>query len=109
MSKKVALAYIDELKSLGYESLVDLADDEGLMYSGQNSKGESVVFSYGYDSKEGIVIFSKTGATSIDTPNSDDSDVSEIDMTDDMPWPAAVMDGIPELEGKIVNVTNQNA
>lgn len=51
MSKDSAQQYIDKLKALGYKSIMEVNDTDGILYSGQNSDGVLATFTYNYTAK----------------------------------------------------------
>lgn len=109
MSKDSAQQYIDKLKALGYKSIMEVNDTDGILYSGQNSEGVLATFTYNYTAKEGTVAYlPKPDGITNPTGDSDPDSSSEIDMTDASPWPQDFLAGVPELNGKITNVSNQN-
>lgn len=130
MSNEKATQYIADLKKHGYQSIMEVNDADGVMFSGKNSGGVMVTFTYNNTAKEGTVSYlpnspdstmssianpsdsavSNKPNTSNSTNQGDDSQStsSKIDMTDVSPWPQDFLSGVPELKGKIVNVLKQN-
>lgn len=126
MSSDTASQYIANLKQQGYQPILDMTDTDGLLFSGSKSDGENVTFTYNISAKEGTITYTPAqGSVSGVTGISDQTNVSgqtdasglndnssqaqaPVDMTDVSPWPNGFLSGVPELKGKIINVSNQN-
>lgn len=118
MDKEKAAQYVEMLKTQGYKSVMEVNDADGIIYSGQNSSGVAVTFTYNNTAREGTISYVPTAASgtgdsvvsqdpaSLDNTSKDTS--SQVDMTDASPWPQNFMTGVPEMNGKITNVLNQN-
>jgi hypothetical protein len=56
MTKSDAEAYVSTIKQQGYQSLVELTDDESIMFSGQKDN-ITVAFTYNTSAEEGSVSY----------------------------------------------------
>jgi len=104
MSEADAKAYILKLKELGYvNNVVEMTDANSVMFSGESSSGEQVTFIYNISTKDGTIFYDPKGkgTSSISISKS-------VDMTDAAAWPANFIPGVPELNGKITDVVNDN-
>jgi len=123
MSSDTAAQYIANLKQQGYQAVVEMNDEDGLIFSGTISSGASVLFTYTNATQEGTITYTPNQeSASVLTENSTEVSATEIseaaaseitaseavDMTDVSPWPDGFLPGVPELAGKIMNVSNQN-
>lgn len=108
MSKDDATKYLTKLKDLGYQSIMEVNDTDGIMFSGQNAKGILVTFTYNYTAKEGTVSYVVDSDDYTDSGSGSQIIESSVDMTDVSPWPNGFITGVPELKGKISNVSNMN-
>jgi len=113
MTAETATQYIASLKQQGYAPVLDMTDTDGYLFSGAKSDGENVTFTYTNSTKEGTITYTPAqGGVSGVTGTSELTDASEaqgpVDMTDVSPWPNNFLAGVPELKGKITNVSNQN-
>ncbi len=102
--------YLESIKKLKYESVFETTSGDGFMYSGKDEDGSEVVFSYFND---GTGSLSYTDKQFMFTENpydsnspGDTSSNEDVDMTDDVPWPKDFFKDIPELEGKIIEVSS---
>lgn len=112
LKKNDAEKYIESIKELKYESIFETSSGDGFMYSGRDEEGAEVVFSYTNDGS-GTLSYTDKQFMFIENPydsgSSGESSSSEnIDMTDDVPWPKDFFKDIPELEGKIVEVSSSS-
>jgi len=114
-SEKKATAYIENLKKLGYASQMEATSAEGMLFSGLSDKQEFVAFSYDIASKEGVILYQPEadGTDMLSLLGNISGDIfeespEEIDMTDKDKWPEDFISGVPELEGKIMQVINNN-
>jgi len=114
-SEKKATAYIENLKKLGYKAQMEATTADGMLFSGIKDNKEFVTFSYDTPSKEGVILYQPeaTGTDINSMLGNLSGDVfeespEEIDMTDKDKWPEDFISGVPELEGKITEVTNNN-
>ncbi len=125
MTTETATQYIASLKQQGYAPVLDMTDTDGSIFSGAKTDGANVTFTYNISAKEATLTYTpaqgsvsgvtgtsgQTG-TSNQTGTSLPTDTSEaqgpVDMTDVSPWPNNFITGVPELKGKITNVSNQN-
>ncbi|MDR7855579.1 hypothetical protein [Tissierella sp.] len=118
LKKDDAEKFIETVKKLNYEEIVSTSSGEGFMYSGKDEDGSEVVFSYTFDGA-GSLSYSDKPYMFGDNPDGEDSagqftgdyigdpaSDEDIDMTDDVPWPEDFFKGIPELEGKIIEVSS---
>lgn len=103
MEKDDAEAYVEKLKKLGYTGGMDLSDADMIMTSGYNSAGDKVDFIYNTTAKEGTISYARQAqqTQSDQTPGSQETDA---DMTDAAPWPSDILPGIPEMQGKIMDI-----
>lgn len=130
MTADAAASYVAGLKQQGYQAVLDMTDTDGLFFTGSKADGAAVAFTYTNSAKEGTLTYtpaqdgvsgvttvSEQTGTSAQTGTSnqtgtslpDESETQEpIDMTDVSPWPSNFIAGVPELKGKITNVSNQN-
>lgn len=112
LKKDHAEKYVEIIKELKYESVFETTSGDGFMYSGKNEKGAEVVFSYMNDGT-GSLSYTDNQFMFVENPydsgSSGDSSSSEnVDMTDDVPWPKDFFNDIPELEGKITQVSSSS-
>lgn len=110
MKKGDAEKYIEAIKELKYESVFETSSDDGFMYSGKDEDGSEVVFSYSNDGA-GSLSYTDKQFMFIENPydgefTGDAPSAGDIDMTDDVPWPKDFFNDIPELEGKITEVSS---
>lgn len=61
MSLEDAKAYVEKLKELGYKDGMSISDTDMISYSGKNSRGDSVMFTYSISPKEGSIMFKSAG------------------------------------------------
>lgn len=111
LKKDDADKYLGYIKELKYESFFEVFNDDGFIYSGKNEDGAEVVFSYTDDGGTGSLSYTDNQFMFVENPydsnSSGDSPLSEdVDMTDDVPWPEEFFDDIPEIEGKITQVSS---
>lgn len=111
LKKDDAEKYLGYIKELKYESFFEVFNDDGFIYSGKNEDGAEVVFSYTDDGGTGSLSYTDNQFMFVENPydsnSSGDSPLSEdVDMTDDVPWPEEFFDDIPEIEGKITQVSS---
>jgi hypothetical protein len=52
-----AKKYVEDLKDLGFEEVMNMADTESIIFMGTSDKGEQINFSYDLESKEGVIIY----------------------------------------------------
>lgn len=109
--KDDAEKYVEAIKELKYESVFETTSSDGFMYSGKDEDGSEVVLSYFNDGTGSLSYADKqfmfndsNSAGSTGNP----SDSEDIDMTDDVPWPKDFFKDIPELEGKIIEVSSSS-
>lgn len=103
MSKEDAETYVSELKKMGFSGEMEMADTESIIQSGKLENGSTAVFVYKLTAKEGSISYgSKSGSASGPAAG------GPVDMSDAATWPDKFMNSVPELEGKIVDVVNQN-
>lgn len=103
MTKEDAKAYAAKIKEIGYTAELEAEDAEALIISGTSKEGSQVCFTYNITTKEGTIFYSsKADNTTSSTDN------TPSDMTDAMPWPKDFIKEIPELTGKIIDVSNNN-
>lgn len=57
LSKEDATAYVLKIKALGYKSILESADTDGIMFSGVEESTASATFVYSYASKEGTILY----------------------------------------------------
>lgn len=111
LKKNDAEKYVEAIKNLKYESALESSSGDGFMYSGKNEKGAEVVFSY---MEDGTGSISYTDSQFMFTENSSNNSSGDsvankdVDMTDDVPWPKDFFKDIPELEGKITQVSSSS-
>ena len=102
--------YLQAIKDLGYieTSMSESEDFFSFMgYKEDNTQvmifsqesGEGTVISLTKDSESARQFFESAKEEVIEL------DLTDVDMKDEVPWPKDQMDKIPELEGKIINVT----
>lgn len=121
MDKEDAVQYVEELKKLGYQPIMEVNDADEVMFSGKNSKEVMATFTYNNTAKEGSVSYipnpsddigtlndSENNNSNVDSKDDSVNSSSVIDMTDVSPWPSDLIFGLPELNGKIIDVINQN-
>lgn len=107
MKEDDAVKYLVKLKDLGYKSIMEVNDTDGIIFSGKNANDVLVTFAYNKTATEGTVTYSINSSENKST-NIPQSSQATIDMTDVSPWPKNFISGVPELNGKIVNVSNSN-
>lgn len=95
MTLEDAKTYAAKIKELGYKDGLEVSDADGVIINGRTNEGYGMGFAYNSTAKEGTVWYSKNGS-----PASD--------LTDAAPWPKDFIKGVPELDGKIVDVVNDN-
>lgn len=61
MSLEEAKAYAEKLKEMGYKDGLSISDMDMVSYSGKNSSGASVMFTYNISPKEGAIMYSPDG------------------------------------------------
>lgn len=120
LKKDDADKYLESIKELGYEAIFENTSADGFIYNGRDKDGFDVMFSFGLDGS-GNLSYSKNQPLDVGNPvdsnSSDDSlftgdsptteyPTEEIDMTDDAPWPSDFLKEIPELDGKITEVSS---
>ena len=108
MSKEKAVQYVAKLKEQGYQSIMEVNDTDGIMFSGKNTSGILATFTYNNTAKEGSISYVPNTSESSGTVSNSSDSKSSVDMTDVSPWPQNFMSGISEMEGKITDVLNQN-
>ena len=104
--------YVESIKKLNYESVFETSSGDGFMYSGKNDDGAEVVFSYTNDGS-GTLSYTDSQFMFVENPydngfTGDSSSSEDVDMTDDVPWPEKFFNDIPELEGKITQVSSSS-
>lgn len=105
MSKEDAAAYAKKIEELGYVGGLKVSDVDLISINGEDATGAKVDFLYNVSPKEGTVSFhSKDAAQNSNLDDGGTSSAAPVDMTDLAAWPSGYIDGIPELQGKIVNV-----
>lgn len=112
LKKDDAIKYVNSIKKLNYKSLLETTSSDGFMYSGKDEDGSEVVFSYLNDGT-GSISYTDKPFMFQDNPNNSDSTKKtsgseNIDMTDAVPWPKDFFKNIPELEGKITEVSSSS-
>jgi len=110
MKEGDAEKYIEAIKELKYESVFETSSGDGFMYSGKDEDGSEVVFSYSNDGT-GSLSYTDKQLMFIENPydgefTGDAPSTGDIDMTDDVPWPKDFFKDVPELEGKITEVSS---
>lgn len=110
MKKGEAEKYIEAIKELKYESVFETSSEDGFMYSGKDEDGSEVVFSYFKDGT-GSLSYTDTQFMFVENPydgefTGDAPSTGDIDITDDVPWPKDFFKDVPELEGKITEVSS---
>lgn len=120
LKKDDADKYLESIKELGYEAIFENTSADGFIYNGRDKDGFDVMFSFGLDGS-GNLSYSKNQPLDVGNPvdsnSSDDSlftgdsptteyPTEEIEMTDDAPWPSDFLKEIPELDGKITEVSS---
>jgi len=126
LSEDDAQKYVESIKELGYKPVYEVTSSDSLVYIGKNENGYEVNFSF-YEEGPGSLGLSKSEATDVEDVSNNpslytgdfeektDDNVStsgdvdttvELDMTDDVPWPADFLEGVPELEGKITGISS---
>lgn len=109
IKKDYAEKYLKSIIDLNYKSEMESTSEEGFLFIGSNDDGSQVSFTY---SNNGSGSISYTQNSTInDLSSSGDStqnpiELEEIDMTDDVQWPKDFFNDIPELEGKITEVSS---
>ncbi|MDR7869320.1 MAG: hypothetical protein RIN55_00575 [Tissierellaceae bacterium] len=112
MKESDAQKYVELIKDLNYESVFETSSDDGFMFSGNNDDGAEVIFSYSNDGT-GSLSYTDKQFMFVDNPydgefTGDPSTSEDIDMTDDVSWPVDFFKDIPELEGKITQITSSS-
>ena len=59
LSEQAAKDYYNGLPTKGYKASIEMSDDESIFFSGENSAGASVTFTYTYSSKESGISYTK--------------------------------------------------
>ena len=59
MSLEDAKVYVEELKALGYKDGLNMSDEDLITYSGKNSDGYSVMFTYTLSTKGGSIMYTR--------------------------------------------------
>ena len=110
LSEDEANAYVASLKAKGYASAMEMRDEDTLLYSGTAADGSTVLFTFTFSSGEASLTFAPAGTVPAggDNVTSESGSAGATDTTDVSPWPQGFLPGVPELAGKITNVTNQN-
>lgn len=103
--------YLKKIQDLGYIQST-ISESEGFFsYIGYKDDNTQVSF-YSMDSGEGAMITLTTESEEAkEYFNSEQEgdielNLTDVDMTDEVNWPKDQMDKVPELEGKIINVTS---
>ena len=104
--------YRESIIELNYKAIFETTSDDGFIYSGNNDNGEEVMFSYYYDGT-GSLSYTDNQFMFVENPydadfTGDDLPSEDVDMTDDVPWPEEFFNDIPELEGKITQVSSSS-
>lgn len=110
LKKDDAEKYMEAIKKLNYEEVFSTSSGDGFMYSGKDEDGSEVVFSYTFDGA-GSLSYTDNQFMFVENPydgnfTGDAPSTEDIDMTDDVPWPKDFFNDIPELEGKITQVSS---
>lgn len=112
LKKDDAEKYLESIKELKYESVFETSSGDGFMYSGKNEEGAEVVFSFTNDGTGSLSYTDKQFMFQENSGNSsssgDSSSSEDVDMTDDVPWPKDFFNNVPELEGKIIEVSSSS-
>lgn len=109
LKKDDAEKYVEAIKELNYKSVFETSSGDGFIYSGNKEDGSEVVFSFNSDGSGSLsysdnqIVFAEDSYDGYFTGDSPD-----IDMTDDVPWPEEFFNDIPELEGKITQVSSNS-
>lgn len=110
LKKDVAEKYVESIKKLNYKTEFETSSSDGFMFSGKDEDGSEVIFSFFNDGTGSLSYTDKPfmfQENPYDGDSSGDSSQGEdIDMTDDVPWPKDFFKDIPELEGKIIEVSS---
>jgi len=105
MSKEEAGAYAKKIEELGYAGGLKVAADDLISANGEDTTGARVDFLYNVSPKEGVISFRHKDTAKDSNPGAGGtSSARPVDMTDLAAWPSEYMIGIPELEGKIIDV-----
>lgn len=105
MSKEEAAAYAKKIEELGYVGGLKVSDVDLISINGEDTTGAKVDFLYNVSTKEGTVSFRPKDVAQNSNPSADEtSSAASVDMTDLAAWPSGYIAGIPELQGRIVNV-----
>lgn len=102
--------YVEAIKELKYEAVFETSSEEGFFYSGNDESGSEVYFEYNKDGSGSLshtdnqFMFSENPYDSNSSGSSSSSE--DIDMTDDIPWPSEFFNDVPEIEGKITQVSS---
>ena len=104
--------YRESIIELNYKAIFETTSDDGFIYSGNNDNGEEVMFSY-YNDGTGSLSYTDNQFMFVENPydadfTGDDLPSEDVDMTDDVPWPEEFFNDIPELEGKITQVSSSS-
>lgn len=119
--------YVNKLKELGYSNGAETLSSEGITFSGSKDNTGVVLMYFdgsgtlAYMPEDGGVIGAINGQgntqftgdpveiTEAEEEPTDEEPIEEepeeIDMTDDVAWPEGFINGLPELEGKIVGIS----
>lgn len=105
-----ALKYVEYIKDHKYESIFSTTTSDGFIYSGKNEDSAEVVFSYNNDGS-GSLSYTDNQFMFVENPydsnsSGDFSSSEDVDTTDDVPWPKEFFNDIPEIEGKITQVSS---
>lgn len=102
--------YLEKIEDLGYVES-SLTESEGyFLYTGFKEDNTQVMFQAEHLEQNGILTLTRDSENAIayfekEKEPDVELDITGIDMTDEVPWPKDQMDKIPELDGKITNVT----
>lgn len=127
-----AKKYVEALKKQGYDNGMEAVDADGVIFGGKKADGAGVNFTYNKTGKDGVIAYTPGGgdkggntqaANTTPAPSQESNQEAPaggtgnssqpptptpVDMTDAAPWPKDFIKGVPELEGKIVDVETFN-
>lgn len=108
-NEKGSLEYLEKIKDLGYIEISVTESSGYYSFTGYKDDNSQITFaSIGEGEGASIALTKDSEAAKeyFENPQEEiELDLTGVDMTDEVEWPKDQMDKIPELEGKIRNVT----
>lgn len=109
MSEEEAETYAKKIEELGYTGGMNLSDKDIISVNGENADGSKADFVYNITAKEGVISFQSGDAAQSGISGGETASSEPADMTDLAPWPSDYIAGVPELQGKIIDIVENDA